>query len=55
MNISKWYGATQTVQDMAQLVKDFNIQELGKVWVATVQILGALPKVSGIASARFLP
>eukprot|EP01052_Picozoa_sp_SAG31_P017485 SAG31_NODE_1197_length_9441_cov_5.823592_2_plen_916_part_00 len=45
MNINKWYGATSTVQEIRQLATDFNIPELSKVWVATMQILGALPRV----------
>jgi hypothetical protein len=45
MNITKWYGATATLQALIQTMNDFNIPELSKVWVSMIQILGALPKV----------
>ena len=45
MHVAKYYGGLQIINNILEHVEDLELKSLGKIFLATVQILGGLPKV----------
>lgn len=52
MKISGWYGSMATVQAVAESINDLELAAIGKMLLATVQIITALPNVPSTSSCR---
>ena len=48
MHVSAWYGSLTAVQAVVESIKEMEVTAIGKMLLATVQIITALPNVLGI-------